>query len=60
MRKENSYLTKRLDEMVVVLDRQRQHYRHNCFLIHGVNEVEGEGIGKLSIKLIKTTYGLKN
>ena len=46
--------------MVVVLDRKRQHYRHNCFLIHGVNEVEGEGIGKLSIKLIKITYGLKN
>ena len=40
--KENSYLTKRLEEMDAVLDRQEQYSRRNCLLIHGVDEVEGE------------------
>ena len=41
LRKENIYLTKRLEEMDTVLDRQEQYSRRNCLLIHGVNKVEG-------------------
>ena len=40
MRKENSYLTKRLEDMDAVLGRQEQYSRRNCVLIHGVDEVE--------------------
>ena len=32
--KENSYLTKILQEMDAVLDRQEQYSKRNCFLIH--------------------------
>ena len=39
LRKENRYLTKRREEMDAVLDRQDS--RRNCFLIHGVNKLEG-------------------
>ena len=39
LRKENSYLTKRHEEMDAVLDRQDS--RRNCLLIHGVNKLEG-------------------
>ena len=41
LRKENIYLTKRLEEMDTVLTRQEQYSRRNCLLIHGVNKVEG-------------------
>ena len=40
MRKENSYLTERLEDMDAVLGRQEQYSRRNCLLIHGVDEVE--------------------
>ena len=53
LRKENSYLTKRLEEMDTVLDRQEQYSRRNCLLIHGVDEVEGEDTDELSIKVIE-------
>ena len=53
LRKENSYLTKRLEEMDTVLDRQEQYSRRNCLLIHGVDEVEGEDTDKLSIKALE-------
>ena len=43
LKKENSYLTKRLEKMGAVLDRQEQYSRCNCLLIHGFNEVKGEG-----------------
>ena len=53
LRKENSCLTKRLEEMNAVLDRQQQYSRSNCLLIHGVDEVEGEDTYELSIKVIE-------
>ena len=53
LRKKNSYLTKRLEEMDTVLDRQEQYSRRNCLLIHGVDEVEGEDTDELSIKVIE-------
>ena len=53
MRKENSYQTKRLEEMDTVLDRQEQYSRLNYLLIHGVDEVEGEDTNELSIKVIQ-------
>ena len=37
--------------MVAVLDRQEQHSRHNCLLIHWVDEVESEDNNELSIKV---------
>ena len=53
LRKENSYLTKRLEEMDALLDRQKQYSRRNCLLIHGADEVEGEDADELSIKVIE-------
>ena len=38
LRKENSYLNKRLDEMDAVVDRQEQYSRRNCLLVHGIVE----------------------
>ena len=51
LRREISYLLKKLEEMDAVLDRQKQYSRRNCVLIHGIKEVEGEG-DELPIKLI--------
>ena len=53
LKKEDSYLTKRLDEMDAVLDRQEQYSRHNFLLIHGVDEAEGEDTDELSTKVIE-------
>ena len=53
LKKENSYLTKRLEEMDTVLERQKQCSSRNCLLIHGVDEVEGEDTFELSIKVIE-------
>ena len=53
MRKENSYLTERLQKMDAVLDRKEHYSRHNCLLIHGVDQVEGEHTDELSIKVIE-------
>ena len=53
MRKENSYLTKILEETGAVLDRQEQYSRRSCLLIHGVHEVEDEDTDELSIKVIE-------
>ena len=53
LRKENSYLTKRLDEIDAALDRQEQYSRRNCLLIHGADEVEGEDTNELSIKVVE-------
>ena len=53
LRKENSYLMKRLEEMDAVLDRQEQYSRCNCLLIRGVHEVEGDDNNELSIKVIE-------
>ena len=36
LRKGNSYLTKRLEEMDAILDKQEHYSRCNCLLIHGV------------------------
>ena len=52
LRKENSYLTKRLDEIDAALDRQ-QYSRRNCLLIHGADEVESEDTNELSIKVVE-------
>ena len=51
LRREISYLLKKLEEMDAILDRQKQYSRRNCVLIHGIEEVEGEG-DELSIKVI--------
>ena len=53
LRKENSYLTKRLDEIDAALDRQEQYSRRNCLLIHGADEVESEDTNELSIKVVE-------
>ena len=53
MRKENSYLTKRLEEIDAVLERQEQYYKRNSLLIHGIDQVEGEDTDELSIKVIE-------
>ena len=53
LRKENSYLTKRLEEIDVILDRQEQYSRRNCLLIHGADEVESEDTNELSIKVVE-------
>ena len=53
LKKENSYLTKRLEEMDVVLDIQEQYSRRNCILIHGVDKIDGEDTDDLSIKVIE-------
>ena len=42
LRKESSYLTKRLEEIGAGLDRQEQCSRLNYLLIHGVDEMDGE------------------
>ena len=42
LRKENSYLTKRLEEMGAELDRQEQCSRLNFLWIHGIDEIDGE------------------
>ena len=38
LKKENSYLNKRLDEMDAVVDRQEKYSRRNCLLVHGIVE----------------------
>ena len=38
LKKENSYLNKRLDEMDAAVDRQKQYSRRNCLLVHGIVE----------------------
>ena len=53
MKKENSYLTKRPQEMDTVLDRQEQYSRCYCLLIHGVDEAEGADTDGLSIEVIE-------
>ena len=50
LRKENSNLTKGLEEMDAVLDIQEQYSRCNVLLIHGVDEAEGNDPDELSIK----------
>ena len=50
LRKENSNLTKGLEEMDAVLDIQEQYSRCNVLLIHGVDEAEGNDTDELSIK----------
>ena len=49
--RKNSYLTKRLEQMDAVLERQEQYSRRNCLLIHGVNQVEGVDTDELSIEV---------
>ena len=39
--------------MDAVLDRQEQYFRHNCLLIHGVDELEGEDTDELSMNVIE-------
>ena len=58
LRREISYLLKKLEEMDAVLDRQKQYSRRNCVLIHGIEEVEGEGdelsiIGYIDLEIQK-------
>ena len=50
LRKENSNLTKGLEEMDAVLDIQEQYSRCNVFLIHEVDEAEGKDTDELSLK----------
>ena len=50
MRKENSNLTKGLEEMDAVLDIQEQYSRCNVLLIHEVDEAEGKDTDELSLK----------
>ena len=38
LKKEYSYLNKRLDEMDAVVDRQEKYSRRNCLLVHGIVE----------------------
>ena len=45
LKKENSYLNKRLDEMDAVVDRQEQYSQRNCLLVHGIVEETVEGYG---------------
>ena len=52
-RKESRYLTKRIEEIDAVLDRQEQYSRRNCILIHGIDEIEREDTNELSIKVIE-------
>ena len=50
LRKENSNLTKGLEEMDAVLDIQEQYSRCNVLLIHEVDEAEGKDTDELSLK----------
>ena len=50
LRKENSNLTKGLEEMDAVLDIQEQYTRCNVLLIHEVDEAEGKDTDELSLK----------
>ena len=56
MRKENSYLTKRLEQMGAVQNKQEQYSSRNCLLIHEVNEEKVEDTNELSIKANRRTY----
>ena len=60
MRKEYRYLTKRLEEMDAVIDRQEQYSRRNCLLNNGVDEVAGEDPKECSIKVIEENVNPKN
>ena len=51
LKKENSYLNKRVDEMDAVVDRQEQYSRCNYLLIHGIVEETAEGMDE---KIINT------
>ena len=53
LKKENSYLTKRLEEMDAVLDIHEQYSRRNCILIYGVDKIDREDTDDLSIKVIE-------
>ena len=59
MRKEHRYLTKRLEEMDAVIDRQEQYSRRNCLLNNGVDEVAGEDPKECSIKVIEENVNPK-
>ena len=56
MRKENSYLTKRLEEMGAVQNKQEQYSSRNWLLIHEINEEKVEDNNELSIKANRRTY----
>ena len=51
LKKENSYLNKRLEEMDAVVDRQEQYSRRNCLLVHGIVE---ETVQDTDEKIINT------
>ena len=51
LKKENSYLNKRLDEMDAVVDRQGQYSRRSCLLVHGAVE---ETVKNTEEKIINT------
>ena len=51
LKKENSYLNKRLNEMDAVVDTQEQYSRGNCLLVHGIVE---ETVEDTDEKIINT------
>ena len=51
LKKENSYLNKRLDEMDTVADRQEQYSRRSCLLVHRTVE---ETVENTDEKIINT------
>ena len=51
LKKENSYLNKRLDEMDALVDRQGQYSRRSCLLVHGTVE---ETVENTDEKIINT------
>ena len=46
--------------MDAVPERQKQYYRRNCLLIHGVDKVESDDTIELSIKVKEEHLNQKN
>ena len=56
--KENiSTLSKRLDDIDSVIDRQEQHFRRNCLLLHGIEEESKENTNQHVIDVLSKSMG---
>ena len=52
-----STLSKRLDDLDSVIDRQEQYSRRNCLLLHGIEEESNENTDQCVIEVLCESMG---
>ena len=55
LKKENSYLNKRRDEMDAAVNRQEQYSRCHCLLVHEIVEETVESMDEMIINTLQST-----